>query len=235
MSKKQLEGKIALITGASRGIGAAVARAFAAEGAHVILVGRTISGLEETDDAIKAIGGEATIVPLDLMQYEKIDELGSIISERFGRLDILVGNAGMLGVLSPVGHITPEVWEKTFSLNVTANYRLIRSFDSLLKRSKAGRAMFVTSNVTQGEMPFWGVYSASKAALEKLVMTYASEVDSSNIRVNLVDPGVVQSKMRAEAMPGEDASILTKPDDVTDFFVKLALDSCKENGKIFRK
>lgn len=233
MSNKRLEGKIALVTGASRGIGAAVAKKYAEEGAHVILVARTVSGLEEVDDYIKSVGGKATIVPLDLLQYDKIDELGAIIMERFGRLDILVGNAGALGVLSPVGHITPSVWEKTFGLNVTANFRLIRSFDMLLKQSKAGRAIFVTSGITKGDFPFWACYKATKSALESLVTTYALENKNTNIKANLVDPGVVATKMRAEAMPGEDASKLKQPDDIAGKFVDLAVDSLQDNGKIF--
>jgi NAD(P)-dependent dehydrogenase (short-subunit alcohol dehydrogenase family) len=219
---KKLQNKIALVTGASRGIGAAVAKRLAAEGAHVILVARTISGLEETDDAIKAAGGEATLVPLDLLEGNKIDELGGIIAKRFGKLDILVGNAAILGVLSPTSHITPSIWEKTIATNLTANFRLIRSFDSLLRQSEAGRAIFVTSGVTKIEAPYWGAYAASKAGLEQLIATYSAELKQTNVKVNLVDPGIVRTGMRAEAMPGEDANTLRAPEDVTDIFVKLA-------------
>lgn len=231
---KKLSGKIALITGASRGIGAAVAKRYAAEGAHVILVARTVSGLEETDDAIKAAGGEATLVPLDLLEYNKIDELGGIIAKRFGKLDILVGNAGILGVLSPVSHITPSIWDKTIATNLTANFRLIRSFDSLLRQSEAGRAIFVTSGVTQMDAPYWAAYAASKAGLEELVKTYAAELKQTNVKVNLVDPGIVRTKMRAEAMPGEDVNTVPAPESVTDVFVKLALASFSENGTIVK-
>jgi NAD(P)-dependent dehydrogenase (short-subunit alcohol dehydrogenase family) len=227
---KLLEGRIALVTGASRGIGAAVAKRFAAEGAHVIITARTVSGLEETDDAIKELGGEATIVPLDLLEYNKIDELGSIIAGRFGKLDILVGNAAMLGLLSPVAHIEPKIWDKTIALNLTANFRLIRSFDPLLRTSSAGRAMFVTSGITKREAPYWGAYAASKIALENLVEIYASETKNTNVKVNLIDPGVVRTSMRAEAMPGEDPLILPPPEEITDVFVELAQDSFNESG-----
>lgn len=230
---KKLKNKIALITGASRGIGAAVAKRYADEGAHVILVGRTVSGLEEVDDYVKSIGGEATIVPLDLLQHNKIDELGGVIAQRFGKLDILVGNAGMLGHLCPTGHITPSVWEKTFSLNVTANYRLIRSFDPLLKASEAGRAIFVSSGVATSVLPFWGAYSASKAALEQLVKVYASELNRTNVKANLVDPGMVATSMLAEAMPGADMHDFPKPEDITNIFVELACGSLKDNGRLF--
>lgn len=231
---KRLDGKLALITGASRGIGAAVAKRYAQEGAHVIIAARTVGGLEEVDDAIQAIGGKATIVPLDLLKLDTIDALGLQIAERFGKLDIIVGNAGMLGTLSPVGHITPSVWEKVFTINVTANYRLIRSLDALLKASEAGRAIFVTSGASRLHIPFWGAYAASKAALETLIQTYAAEQPkNSNIKANIIDPGVVGTKMRAVAMPGEDPASLPSPDDITDLFVTLAEHNLQENGTIF--
>jgi NAD(P)-dependent dehydrogenase (short-subunit alcohol dehydrogenase family) len=229
---KKLKGKIALITGASKGIGAAVAKRYAAEGAHVILVAKTISGLEETDDVIKAMGGEATLVPLNLLEYNKIDELGGIISQRFGKLDILVGNAAILGVLSPTSHITPSVFEKTIATNLTVNFRLIRSFDLLLRQSEAGRALFVTSGVTNHAAPFWGAYAASKAALESLVKNYAAELANTKVRANLIDPGVVRTSMRAEAMPGENPLTLPTPDEITDVFVKLACADFVGNGEV---
>lgn len=231
---KPLKNKIALITGASRGIGAAVAKRFAAEGAHVIVVARTISGLEEVDDEIKKAGGECTLVPLNLLEFEKIDELGGIIAKRFGKLDILVGNAAMLGVLAPIGHIDPKVWEKTIALNMTANYRLIRSFDALLRKADAGRAIFVSSDVANDDSPYWGAYAASKAGLEKIVKTYASETKKTNIRTNIIDPGEVGTRMMAEAMPGRDIASMAQPDDVTDLFLELALDSCNSNSEIFK-
>lgn len=230
-----LNEKIALITGASRGIGAAVAKRFAAEGARVILVARTVGGLEEVDDAIQKAGGKpATLVPLDLKEGIKIDELAGIIAQRFGKLDILVGNAAMLGVLSPVAHIEPKVWDEVMQVNVTANWRLIRAFDPLLRASDAGRAMFVTSGVTRGAFPYWGAYSASKAALEMLVNTYAAEIAKTNVRVNLIDPGVVRTKMRATAMPGEDPMKLPTPEEITDVFVEYGLITCAKNGKIIK-
>lgn len=227
-----LDGKVALITGASRGIGAAVAKRYAAEGAHVILVARTVSGLEEVDDTIRSAGGSATLVPLDLLEFDKIDELGGVVAERFGKLDILVGNAGALGALGPVAHQDPKAWHRVMEVNVTANYRLIRSFDALLRASDAGRALFVTSGITGGVYPYWGPYAASKAALNVLIQTYAAEVENSPLRVHLMDPGIVRTRMRAEAMPGEDPESLTRPEEITDKFVELALPDAVENGTI---
>ncbi|MBM3618302.1 MAG: SDR family NAD(P)-dependent oxidoreductase [Alphaproteobacteria bacterium] len=231
-TSKKLAGRIALVTGASRGIGWAVAKRFAAEGAHVIAVARTKGGLEALDDAIRAEGGEAiTLVPMDLSDFSKIDQLGGIIHQRFGKLDILVGNAAMLGTLGPLSHAKPSMWEKVMNLNVTANYRLIRSFDPLLRLSDAGRAIFVTSSVGAKPRAYWGPYAASKAALESLVGSYAEELHGTNLRVNLIDPGKVRTGMRKEAYPGEDVSKLASPDDVTDRFVELALASTDVNGQ----
>lgn len=230
--KRRLEGRTALVTGASRGIGAAVARRYAAEGAHVVLVARTVGGLEEVDDAIRAEGGAATLVPLDLAEGIKIDELGARLFERFGKLDILVGNAATLGVLTPLTHMDPPVWDRVMAVNVTANWRLLRSMDPLLRRSDAGRAIFVTSGVTRGVFPFWGAYAVSKAALETLVRTYAAEVAEFGVRANVVDPGVVRTAMRAQAMPGEDPATLPAPDAITEVFVTLAEPSCRRNGQV---
>ena len=191
----RLENRLALITGASRGIGRAVALAMAAEGAHVILVARTVGALEEVDDEIQKIGGKATLVPLDLKDLDAIDRLGGMIYERWGKLDILVGNAGLLGVLTPVGHIEPKEWEQVLTINVTANYRLIRSLDPLLRRSDAGRAIFVTSGAADKCRPFWGIYSATKAALNALVKTWAHENEKTAMRINLVSPGPVAPAM----------------------------------------
>jgi len=229
---KPLENKIALITGASRGIGAAVAKRFAAEGAHVILVARTVGGLEEVDDAIKAAGGKATLVPLDLTQHDKIDQLGALVAERFGRLDVLVGNAGVLGDLTPLTHGDAAMWDRVMNVNVTANWRLIRSFDPLLRRSDAGRLMFVTSGVANSIMPYWGPYTVSKVALETLVKIYAAEVKTTSIKANLINPGVVRTAMHAQAMPGVDPMTLPVPESITDTFVKLALPSCKKHGEV---
>lgn len=229
----RLNGRIALITGASRGIGAAVAKRFAAEGAHVILAARTVGGLEETDDAIfQATGKNATLVPLDLRQFDKIDQLGYSIFERFGKLDILVGNAGALEALGPVAHYDPKLWQRVMDVNVTANFRLIRSFDRLLRTSDAGRAIFVTSGAASAPYPYWSPYGASKAALEMMVKTYAMEIASSNLRVNLVDPGIVATKLRMQAFPGEDQTTLTQPDAVTERFVELADPACTLNGEV---
>jgi NAD(P)-dependent dehydrogenase (short-subunit alcohol dehydrogenase family) len=227
----RLQGRIALVTGASRGIGAAVARRYAAEGAHVILAARTVGGLEETDDAIRASGGAATLVPLDLAEGAKIDELGAALHQRFGKLDILVGNAGTLGVLTPLTHMDPPVWEKVIGLNLTDNWRLLRSMDPLLRRSDAGRAIFVTSGAARAATPFWGAYSVSKAALEMLVRTYAAEVAAFGIKANLVDPGVVRTAMRAQAFPGEDPLRLPAPEAITETFVSLAEPTCRQNGQ----
>ncbi len=231
---KVLAGRIALITGASRGIGGAVAKRFAAEGAHVILIARTVGGLEETDDAIKAEGGSATLVPLDLAAANGIEELGQAIANRFKRLDILIGNAGVLGTLGPAAHMDVPVWERAIAVNLNANWRLIRSFDPLLRESDAPRAIFVTSGVTRGVFPYWSAYAASKAALETLVKTYAAEVAKTKIRVNLLDPGVLRTKLRAEAFPGENQKSLPPPESVADSFLNLALPSCQRHGEIVR-
>lgn len=229
---KRLQGRIALVTGASRGIGAAVAKRYAAEGAHVVLVARTVGGLEETDDAIREAGGAATLVPFDLTEGAKIDELGAVLFQRFGRLDVLVGNAGTLGVLTPLTHMDPPVWEKVIAVNLTANWRLLRSMDPLLRRSDAGRALFVTSGAAHGASPFWGAYAVSKAALETLVRTYAAEVAAFGIKANLVDPGVVRTAMRAQAFPGEDPLTLPAPEAITETFVTLAEPACRQNGQV---
>jgi NAD(P)-dependent dehydrogenase (short-subunit alcohol dehydrogenase family) len=228
----RLENRLALITGASRGIGRAVALAMAAEGAHVILVARTVGALEEVDDEIQKIGGKATLVPLDLKDLDAIDRLGGMIYERWGKLDILVGNAGLLGVLTPVGHIEPKEWEQVLTINVTANYRLIRSLDPLLRRSDAGRAIFVTSGAADKCRPFWGIYSATKAALNALVKTWAHENEKTAMRINLVSPGPVATAMRAKAMPGEDPSTLPRPAELAPLFLELASPDYEKTGEI---
>lgn len=230
----RLAGRIALVTGASRGIGRAVARRFAAEGAELVLVARTVGGLEETDDLVRAAGGRALLVPFDLAEGAKIDELGLRLHERFGRLDILVGNAAVLGGLGPLAHVEPAEWDRAVAANLTANWRLIRGLDPLLRASTAGRAMFVTSGVTRGVFPYWGLYATTKAALETLVLTYAAEVATTPIKVNLVDPGIVRTRMRAEAMPGEDPATLRPPEAVTDLFVRLAEAGCRDHGQRLR-
>ncbi len=230
----RLAGRISLITGASRGIGAAVARRFAAEGSHVILVARTVGGLEEADDAIRTAGGTATLMPMDLTQFDKIDRMGAAVAERFGQLDVLVGNAGILGTLSPTGHIEPQAWDQVIAVNLTANWRLIRSFDPLLRASGSGRAIFVTSGAADGVHPYWGAYAVSKAALEAMVRTWAGEVTKTPLKVNLVDPGALRTRMRAEAYPGEDPMTLDPPEAVTDVFVELAESACTRRGEVVR-
>ena len=232
MTGGRLHGRVAVITGASRGIGAAVARRFAREGAHVVLVARTVGGLEEVDDAVRAAGGTATLVPLDLLDFAAIDRLGGTIAERHGRLDVLVGNAATLGGLRPMGHFPPDEWDRVFALNVTANWRLIRGFDALLRASDAGRAIFVTSGAARMSVAYWGAYSASKAALESIARIYAAEVAKTSVRVNLLDPGEVRTRMRAEAMPGEDPMTLPHPDEIAGAFVDLAAPDCRLNGEI---
>ncbi|HET7210542.1 MAG TPA: SDR family NAD(P)-dependent oxidoreductase [Methyloceanibacter sp.] len=232
MSSERLKHRIALITGASRGIGRAVAERFAREGAHVLLIARTREALEQVDDAIKAQGGTATLVPLNLMHGPKIDALGPALYERFGRLDILVGNAGILGRLSPLPHIPSQHWEQVMRVNVTANWRLIRTLDPLLRRSDAGRVIFVTSGVAQSARAYWAPYSVSKAALDCLAKTYANETSDSAIKVNVIDPGATATRMRAEAYPGEDQSKLRTPEQVAEAFVPLAMPDFTETGQI---
>jgi len=235
MTIRRLEGRTALITGASRGIGAAVAKRFAAEGAQVILLARSQASLEEVDDEIRAAGDKATLVPLDLRKPDDIDRMGASLYERFGKLDILVGNAGVLGGLSPVGHFALKDFAEVMAVNVTANWRLIRSFDGLLRQSDSGRAIFTTSGITEGVHPYWGAYAASKAALETLALTWASEVArNTKLKVNLVDPGVVATRLRVEAFPGEDQSKLPQPDSVAGLYVDLAAADCPHHGKIIR-
>ena len=234
-STKRLEGRLALVTGASRGIGFAVARRFAKEGAHVIACARTIGGLEELDDAIKQDGiGQCTIAKMDLTKFDEIDAMGASIYQRFGKLDILVGNAGTLGELTPVSHISPKLWDATFAINVTANYRLIRSLDALLRLSDNGRAIFTSSGAVQNNRPYWALYTSTKAALEGLVKGYAGELAQTNVKANIIDPGRVATAMRAKAYPGEDPKTLRNPEDITDIFVELADQSCTKNGEVFK-
>ena len=231
-SPGRLAGKIALVTGASRGIGKAVAKVFAREGAELVLIARTTGGLEELDDEIRAINGKTSLlVPLDLREFEAIDRLGAALYERFGRLDVLVGNAGDLGTLSPIGHIDAKEWQRVLDINLTANFRLIRSLDPLLRQSEAGRAIFVSSSVGQQARPFWGTYSVSKAALEMLVRIYAEEIKQTKIRVNILDPGRTRTGMRAKAYPGEDPKTLPTPEAIAEKFLPLALPDFDGNGQ----
>ena len=232
MTAGRLKDRIALITGASRGIGRAVAEAFAREGAHVLLLARSRKALEQVDDRIRQGGGKATLIPLDLADGKAIDALGPTLYERFGRLDILVGNAAILGRLSPLIHIPSEHWERSFAVNVTANWRLIRTLDPLLRRSDAGRVIFVTSGVARSARAHWAPYSVTKAALEALAKTYANETADSAIKVNVVDPGATATSMRAEAYPGEDQAKLPTPETVAEAFVPLAMPDWTRSGEI---
>jgi len=226
-----LSGRVALVTGASRGIGRAAALALSEAGAHVILVARDVGGLEEVDDEIKKTGGEATLVPLDLKDFDGLDRMGAAIFERWGKLDALLGNAGVLGLLTPIAHLPPKTWDELVAVNVTANLRLIRSCDPLLRRSDAARAVFISSGAARKSTPFWGGYAASKAALESLVLSYANECAGTNVRVNLFNPGATRTKMRAQAMPGEDPMDLPAPEDIAPQIVELLLPSCTRAGE----
>ncbi|HWB49880.1 MAG TPA: SDR family NAD(P)-dependent oxidoreductase [Stellaceae bacterium] len=228
----RLAGKVALVTGASRGIGAAVAEAYAREGAHLVLAARTVGGLEEVDDKVRAAGGTATLVPLDLRDFIKIDELAAAIYQRFERLDILVGNAAEFGTFSPLAHIDPKLWDEVIALNLTANWRLIRAMDPLLRAAEHGRAIFVTSGIARAPRAYWGPYAVSKAGLEALVKTYAAEIAKTRVRANLVGPGVVRTRLRARVFPGEDPMTLPPPESVAEAFVRLALPECARNGEV---
>lgn len=229
----ELTGKVVLVTGASRGIGYATAVEAARRGAHVIAVARTVGGLEELDDAIQEVGGSSTLVPFDLRDGDAIDRLGAAIFERWGHLDGLVANAGMLGTLSPVPHLKPDEFDKVFALNVTANYRLLRSLDLLLRQSAAGRAVFVSSSSARSARPFCGLYAASKAALDAMVKSYAGEMNTTNVKTNVFYPGAVRTAMRAKAMPGEDPNILPQPSDIAPKLVDLLSPGVTENGRLF--
>lgn len=229
-----LPGRIAVVTGATRGIGHATALALAKAGAHVVAIGRTQGALEDLDDAIRAAGGSATLVPLDITDYPAIDRLGAALHERYGKLDILVGNAGLLGGISPLGHIEPKDFDKTFAVNLTANWRLIRSLDPLLRASNAGRAVFVTSGAAHKARAYWGLYAATKAALEALARAYAEETrNHTPVRVTLVNPGPLATAMRKKAMPGEDQSTLKTPADIAPKIVALCAPDWTETGRLY--
>jgi NAD(P)-dependent dehydrogenase (short-subunit alcohol dehydrogenase family) len=230
---KPLADRIALVTGASRGIGMATALKLAEAGAHVVAVARTVGGLEELDDAIRAAGGSATLVPLDLKDSPAIDRLGAALNERYRRLDVLVANAAILGVLSPLGHVEPKAWDEAIAVNVTANWRLIRAMDPLLQASDAGRAVFVTSGITSHPRAYWGAYAASKAALEMMTRIYAAETETTRVRVNLFNPGPTRTRLRAQALPGEDQTTLEPPDKPAARIVDLCLPTFQESGKLY--
>ncbi|MGE0660234.1 MAG: SDR family NAD(P)-dependent oxidoreductase [Reyranellaceae bacterium] len=227
----RLAGRLALITGASRGLGRALALKFAAEGADLVLVARTVGALEEIDDQVKALGRNATLVPLDVTDFDALDRMGQALHDRFGRLDVLVGNAAMLGILSPLAHVDAKIWKSTLDLNLTANWRLLRSMDPLLRASPAGRAIFVTSGITRRTVPYWGPYTIAKSALEAMVRMYAAEMAHTTVKVNLVNPGPMRTGMRVEAFPGEDPMTVPAPEELAEAFVPLAEASCQLNGE----
>jgi NAD(P)-dependent dehydrogenase (short-subunit alcohol dehydrogenase family) len=227
-----LSGRIALVTGASRGIGRAAGIALAQAGAHVILVARTVGGLEEADDEIQASGGTATLVPMNLRDGDAIDRLGASIFERWGRLDAFLGNAAVLGQLTPLAHLEPKTFQEVMEVNVTANWRLIRSLDPVLRQSDAGRVLFVTSGAARKHTPFWGPYAVSKAALESLALTYAAECEGSRIKVNLLNPGPMRTAMRRKAMPGEDPNTLPVPEDLAPRIVEMLSPAYERNETV---
>jgi len=231
---KRLEGRLALVTGASRGIGRAVALAMAAEGADVIAVARPRSqaALESLDDEVRALGQNCTLVPFDLKDGDAIDRLGASIHERWGKLDIFVGNAAILGPLSPLGHIGVKDFQELLDINVTANWRFIRTLDPLLKESDAGRVIIVSSGSSGKDKAYWGGYMMSKAAVENIALTYANENEFTNIKSNVINPGPIRTSMRAKAAPGEDPNDLPKPDEIAKLFVELAVPDCERNGDV---
>ena len=230
---RHFAGRLCVITGASRGIGAALACRLGAAGAKLVLLARTVGGLEEVDDAVRRAGGEqAVLVPHDLRDHDGLDRLGASLYERFGRVDMVIGCAAELGALSPLGHVKPEVWGNVFEVNATANYRLLRSLDPLLRRSEAGLAMFLTDRAAQNHRAYWGPYAASKAALESFVLTYAAEVVKTGIRVDLLRPTPTRTALRAKAFPGEASDRLASADSTADSIVNFLSSSEIPTGRI---
>jgi len=228
-----LKNKVILITGASRGIGRAVALAAIKAGAEVVITGRTMGALEELDDEIKAVGGKATIVELDMADYAAMPRLAAAIHGRWGRLDGLLANAAMLGPLTPLSHIDDKVWDDTISVNLTAQWHLIRAMESLLIVAPAGRAVLVSSGVANGIAPFWGPYAISKAGLEAMGRVWAGETEKTNLRINMINPGGTATGMRASAFPGEDPALLPQPADISPAFLTLLGPDCSDHGKCF--
>ncbi len=229
---RPLDGAVALVTGASRGIGAAIAVELGRLGAHLVLTARTQGGLEETDDAIRSVGGSATLLAMDLREDAAIDAIGPSIYQRFGRLDVLVHNAGVLGKLTPVGHIQPNDWADVVGVNMTATWRLIRTCDPVLRQAQAGRAVFLTDARARAPLAYWGAYGATKAGMEHLVLTWAHEVATTRVRVNLFDPGVVGTRLRTQAFPGIERSTLPTPASVAPAAAALCLPSEERHGMV---
>jgi NAD(P)-dependent dehydrogenase (short-subunit alcohol dehydrogenase family) len=230
---QSLSGRVALVTGATRGIGRALAIALARAGAHVVVTGRTQGALEELDDAVRAAGSAATLVPLEMRDFPAIYRLAKALDERHHRLDVLVGNAAIAGQRSPLGHVDPSAWDEAIAVNLTANYHLIRAMDPLLRRAPAGRAVFMTSGAATNARAYSGPYSVSKAALNVLALTYAAETDATPVRVNLFNPGPTRTRMRAQVMPGEDPMTLPTPEEVAEKILPLCLPNFSETGKLY--
>ncbi|WP_332060435.1 SDR family NAD(P)-dependent oxidoreductase [Bartonella sp. CB74] len=228
-----LHGYIALVTGASRGIGYHLALELAARGAHIIALARTISGLTELNNKIQEKGASATLIPLDLHHMEHIDSLGISIAKRWGKLDIMVANAGILGTLSPISHIQNTVFEDVFQINLMSQWRLMKAVEPLLRKSDAGRAVLLSSSVAHLARAFWGPYAASKAALEIVARCWAEELKQTHIKINCVDPGATRTAMRAQAMPHENPQTLPSPQEVAEKIVHLLSPNLKETGKLF--
>jgi len=233
---RALAGRVALVTGASRGIGWASALELAGAGAHIVALARTQGGLEELDDRIRALGSSATLVPCDIRDFDALDRLGAAIFERWGKLDVFIGNAGVLGPVSPLGHVDPEQWDQVIGVNLTANWRLIRAMDPLLRAAPAGRVVLISSGVAQRAdfRPYWGPYAVSKAALDALARTYAAEtVTTSNVKVVVVNPGPLRTRLRAAAFPGEDPLTLKTPEDLSPHILRLCLEASVHTGALY--
>ena len=233
-SSADLSGKVILVTGASRGIGHAVSLSAAQAGADVIITGRTIGALEELDDAIKASGAHATIVEHDMSDFAALPRLAAAIHERWGRLDGLVANAAILGTLTPLSHLDQNVWDETISINLTAQWHLIKAMEPLLTAAPAGRAILVSSGAAHGSYPFWGPYAVSKAGLEAMGRVWAGETEQTNLRVNMINPGGTATSMRAAAFPGEDPNTLPSPDAIAPAFLQLLSSDCQDHGRLFQ-
>lgn len=223
--------RVALVTGASRGLGKAAALALAREGVEIIATARTVGGLEELDDDISAVGGKATLVPMDLADRPAMSKLATAIHERWGKLDIMIANAGLLGVLTPTAHLDEDVWDSVVDINLSASWRMIRVFDPLLRLSDAGRAVLMTSSAAQG-YPFWSAYAAAKAGVEALGKCWAAEVEKTSLRVNVLNPGGVATSMYASAFPGADLKSMPQPEDIAPTFVQLTAVDCRYHGEV---